>query len=480
MISFPQGFAWGTATAAYQIEGAVTEDGRGPSIWDTFVRRPGVILNGDNADVAIDHYHRYRQDAELLAELGAEYYRFSVAWPRIMPTGAGEINARGLDFYRRLLDELENNEIRPWVTLYHWDLPQGLQDLGGWANRDTAYRFADFCEVVHAAFEDRVEYWTTLNEPFNSAFLGYASGAQAPGIADPALAVAAGHHLLLGHGLAVERLRAGAGSSKVGITLNLSPTLPASDAPADLLAERRIDARKNRFFLDPLFAGHYPEDLVKDVADLGFLEHVREGDLDRIAAPLDFLGVNYYRRFVVRAATGSENRTGGDEELPAAGAPTPYVGCENIEFVPTGLPTTSMGWEVDPEGLRQLLVRIDQDWNLPPIYITENGMSFPDQLTNGRIEDFDRIRFMVDHLKAAHEALEAGVDLRGYFAWSSFDNFEWALGLEKRFGLIHVDFDTQVRTPKASARWYAAVTRTGDVSEDLETLFANDGGGRED
>lgn len=470
MRTFPEDFAWGTATAAYQIEGAVREDGRGQSIWDTYVKQPGAILNGDNADIADDHYHRYGEDAALMGWLGAPYYRFSIAWPRIVPEGSGKVNPSGLDFYKRLLDSLEENGVKPWVTLYHWDLPQMLQDNGGWANRDTAHHFADYAAAVHEALSDRIADWTTLNEPFCSAFYGYASGTQAPGIKNPRQALAAGHHLLLGHGLAASRIRRQDPASRIGITLNLSPTLPASDTPADHAAARRIDARKNRFFLDPLFTGSYPEDLREDVSSLGFADVVRDEDMGLISAPLDFLGVNYYRRFVVRAAS-AENDGGTavvvDDEAPSAGtAATPYVGCEDIEFVPSGLPRSTMGWEVDPEGLHQLLTRIPRDYQVPALYITENGMALYDEPNSaGEIDDHERIKFMEAHLRAAHRALEDGVDLRGYFAWSLLDNFEWSLGLEKRFGLIHVDYKSQTRTPKASAHWYKALVSTGELKD---------------
>lgn len=469
MRTFPKDFAWGTATAAYQIEGAVQEDGRGSSIWDTYVRQPGAILNGDNADIADDHYHRYGEDAALMGWLGAPYYRFSIAWPRIVPEGSGKLNQPGLDFYKRLLDSLEENDVKPWVTLYHWDLPQTLQDRGGWANRDTALRFADYAAAVHDALSDRISDWTTLNEPFCSAFYGYASGTQAPGIKNPRQALAAGHHLLLGHGLAAARIRSQDPASQVGITLNLSPTLPASESPADHAAARRIDARKNRFFLDPLFKGSYPEDMLEEVSHLGFADVVQDGDLNLVSAPLDFLGANYYRRFVVRAASAEDQGTPivVDDEAPSAGTEaTPYVGCEDVEFVPSGLPRSTMGWEVDPEGLHQLLTRLPRDYQVPPLYITENGMALYDEPNDaGEIDDQERIKFMQAHLRAAHQALEDGVDLRGYFAWSLLDNFEWSLGLEKRFGLIHVDYKSQARTPKASAHWYKALVLSGKLED---------------
>lgn len=465
MTQFPTNFLWGTATASYQIEGAVTEGGRGPSIWDTFTRKPGAILNGDTGDVAIDHYHHLDEDVDILKTIGAEYYRFSIAWPRIFPSGKGTINREGIDFYKRLLDRMEENGVRPWVTLYHWDLPQALQDGGGWAHRDTAHHFADYSSAVQKELGDRIHGWTTLNEPFCSAFYGYASGVQAPGITDPIQALAAGHHLMLGHGLAVQRIREADPDAQIGITLNLSPTVAATPSAADQAAARRIDARKNRFFLDPLFTGTYPADMMEEVQPLGFDRFIQDGDLSLIHQPLDFLGVNYYRRFVVRELSADvDGAVVSDDEAPLAGAVTPYVGCEDIEFVPSGLPTSTMGWEVDPEGLRQLLVRIWNDWDLPALYITENGMALDDHVNDdGRVVDTERIQFMLKHLESAYEAIKAGVDLRGYFAWSSFDNFEWALGLEKRFGLVHVDYNTQVRTLKDSAHWYRKVVKTGVI-----------------
>jgi beta-glucosidase len=444
MVRFPPGFAWGTATAAYQIEGAVKEDGRGSSIWDTFCTRPGAIVNGDTGDVACDHYHRYREDVALLAYLGARFYRFSLAWPRLMPSGNGAINEAGLDFYKRLLDELEQRSIEPWVTLYHWDLPQALEDRGGWPARDTALRFAEYAAAVHERLRDRVRFWTTLNEPFNSAFTAYASGEHAPGRQDPVAAVAAGHHLLLGHGLAIARMRERDADAQFGITLNFSPYVPASATAADRDAARRMDARQNRFFLEPIVTGSYGDD---NVVELGLADHIADRDLHAISAPLDFLGVNYYRRLVVRAGT-------------ARGGPMRFVGCEDVELVDTGLPKSSMGWPIDPAGLHELLTRLARDFPLPPMYITENGVSGDD-----RLEDGDRIAYLTAHLRAAHRAIAEGVDLRGYFVWSLLDNFEWALGYDKRFGIVHIDYKTLERTPKASAHWFRDVVARNGVED---------------
>jgi beta-glucosidase len=414
-VRFPDGFAWGVATASYQIEGAVHEGGRSPSIWDTFSHTPGAVFDGHTGDVADDHYHRYREDVGLLADLGVSHYRFSLAWPRLQRDGRGPINASGLDFYERLLDALGERGIEPWVTLYHWDLPQALQDAGGWPARDTAQRFAEYAAAVHERLHDRIALWTTLNEPWVVAYTGHAEGRHAPGIRDPEAAHAAARHVLLGHELAIEAMRAhGDPASRFGITLNLSPVDPASEAPGDVDAARRIDALLNRQFLDPLLA-----------AD---------------SQPLDFLGINYYMRYVVRAGEPT-------------GKPSPWAGSEDVEFVSRGLPQTDMGWEIDPDGLYDVLTRIHRDYPPLPLYITENGAAF------GGIADRPRIAYLDAHLRAAHRAIADGVDLRGYFAWTLMDNFEWAWGYSKRFGLIHVDYETLERTPKDSARWFAQVTR---------------------
>ena len=459
MINFPDGFGWGTATASYQIEGAVDADGRQPSIWDRFSHQPGKILHGDTGDQACDHYHRYARDAAILGQLGAQYYRFSMAWPRLQPTGRGPLHKPGAGFYHRLLDELDKASVRPWVTIYHWDLPQVLEDAGGWPARDTALRFADFAALVHEEFGDRVDWWTTLNEPFCSAFYGYAQGVHAPGRTEPAAALAAGHHLLLGHGLAVERMRAARPDSRLGITLNISPMLPASDASADREIAAKLDARKNGFFLDPLFADGYPARLLSEVADLGLADHIQDGDLAHIAAPIDFLGVNYYRRFYSRARTAAEI-------ADADGRPSPWVACPEAEMVDRGRPQTQMGWEIDPDGLHELLTWVAREYRVPPLYITENGMASDDRPgPGGTVPDKERIDFLDAHLRAAHRAISDGVDLRGYFVWSLLDNFEWALGLERRFGLVHVDYTTQERTLKDSAHWYRQVIQDNGLAE---------------
>ncbi len=454
-VRFPDGFAWGTATASYQIEGAVTEDGRAPSIWDTFSHTPGKVDNGDTGDVADDHYHRYREDVELMAGLGVGWYRFSLAWPRLLPEGRGALNEAGLDFYSRLIDALQEKGIRPWVTLYHWDLPQVLQDRGGWPERDTAERFAEYAARVHGRLHDRVKHWTTFNEPWVSAFIGHATGRHAPGLQDPEAALRAAHHLMLGHGLAIEAMRAQGGSDEAfGVTFNLSPTDPASDDPADVDAARRADGLTNRIFLDPMLRGRYPDDVLEDVRHVTDGAHLRAGDEQRIGVPLDFFGVNYYFRTVVRAGGGSRD------------ALSQWVGNGDIEPVSRGLPRTEMGWEIDADGLYALLTRLSRDYPGVPIYVTENGAAFPDEKgPDGAVHDPDRIAYLDGHFRAAHRAIADGADVRGYFVWSLMDNFEWSFGFSKRFGLIHVDYETLERTPKDSARWYAQVTRANGLPD---------------
>jgi len=453
-VRFPAGFAWGTATASYQIEGAVEEDGRSPSIWDTFSHTPGKVQDGDTGDVADDHYHRYKEDIELMAGLGVGWYRFSLAWPRLQPDGRGALNEAGVDFYSRLVDALLAKDIQPWVTLYHWDLPQVLQDEGGWPRRDTAERFAEYASAVYERLHDRVTHWTTLNEPWVSAFLGHATGQHAPGLQDPEAALRAAHHLLLGHGLAIEAMRAqGDADSTFGITLSMSPIDAASDDPADLDAARRADGLTNRLFLDPLLRGGYPADVLEDVREVTAGAHVQSGDEERINAPLDFLGINYYFRTVVRAGTAARDET------------STWVGSGDIESVSRGLAQTEMGWEIDPEGLYDLLSRVARDCPGVPLYVTENGAAVADEKgPDGEVHDPARVAYLDGHFRAAHRAIADGVDLRGYFVWSLLDNFEWSFGYSKRFGLIHVDFDTLERTPKDSARWYAEVTRANALA----------------
>lgn len=451
-LRFPPGFRWGAATAAYQIEGGAREDGRTPSIWDTFSRTPGRVRNGDTGDIAADHLRRMPEDVALMAGLGLTDYRFSVSWPRVQPTGRGPAVQRGLDFYRRLTDRLLEAGIRPAVTLYHWDLPQELEDAGGWPERDTAHRFADYTRLVAEALGDRVPLWTTLNEPWCSAFLGYASGVHAPGRTDPAAALRAAHHLNLGHGLAVGVLRGTLPEpTQVSLTLNLAAVRGRTDSVADREAVRRIDALANRIFLDPVFRGHYPQDLWDDTAAVTDWSFVRDGDLAEIARPIDALGLNYYTPTVVAAADPVHR--------PAPAGPSPWPGAEQtVRFLPAAGPRTAMGWPVDPDGLTELLVRLHRELPRTPLLITENGAAYDDYADpSGAVHDPERVSYLADHLSAVHRAIAAGIDVRGYFVWSLLDNFEWAYGYGKRFGIVHVDFASQRRTPKDSAHWYAAL-----------------------
>lgn len=440
-MRFPDGFLWGAATAAYQIEGAVRAGGRGESIWDRFCHTPGKVKNNDTGDVACDHYGRWEDDLDLMRELGLMSYRFSIAWPRVMPAGAGAVNQAGLDFYRRLTEGLLRRGIRPMATLYHWDLPQALQDQGGWASRDTAARFAEYAGVVFRALGDLVPLWVTHNEPWVVAFLGHALGIHAPGLNDWALALKVAHHVLLSHGMAMEAFRAlRRGNSQAGITLNLYSVYPASDRPEDLAAARRMDGFQNRWFLDPIFRGAYPAEMQAYYEQRwGPLDWVRPGDLRLIRAPIDFLGVNYY----------SAARVAGN----------PGSAFLELDHLPPVGPVTEMGWEIVPEGLYDLLLRLKRDYGDLPLYITENGAAFPDQVEQGAVHDPRRVEYLHAHLAAAHRAIAAGVSLKGYYAWSLMDNFEWAEGYARRFGLVHVDFATQQRTPKRSALWYREVIR---------------------
>ena len=447
--TLPQDFHWGVATSAYQIEGAVAEDGRTDSIWDVFCRQPGAIDNGENGDVACDHYHRMPQDVALIKELGVDAYRFSVAWPRVQPGGRGPANPAGLDFYERLVDELLGAGIDPWLTLYHWDLPQELEDAGGWPNRDTAYRFADYAMLVYERLGDRVRSWTTLNEPSVAAMHGYYHGVHAPGRRDLGLGIAATHHLMLGHGLAGQRMREAAGDQafQLGITLNLAPAEPAGDSEADREAARRADGLSNRIFLDPVFRGSYPQDIVADLAERGIEIPVRDGDAQIIATPIDTLGVNFY--FGQWITGTDENGNTRDEH----GAPV-------VRAVQQGLPQTAMGWEIMPDSFAELLARVGREYPGVPMYVTENGAAFNDKPDeSGFVVDEDRTAYIAEHLAAVAKARQQGADVRGYFVWSLFDNFEWAYGYDKRFGVIRVDFETQQRTPKHSAGWYTETIR---------------------
>jgi beta-glucosidase len=449
---FPTGFRWGAATAAYQVEGAAAQDGRGPSIWDTFAHTPGKVHGGDTGDVAVDHYHRFPEDVALMRDLGLTSYRFSISWPRVQPAGAGTANGPGLDFYRRLCDALLEAGIEPWPTLYHWDLPQPLEDAGGWPERDTAHRFADYAGIVHEALGDRVKHWTTVNEPWCAAFLGYASGDHAPGRIDPSGSLLAAHHLMLGHGLAVQSMRARRPDNRFGAAVNLYAVSPATDDPADVDAARRIDGMQNRLFLDPLLLGRYPEDVLADTARYGFEPDA--ADLAVINQPLDQLGINYYTRHTVAGTPGEAAQTASG---PFA-VHSPWVGSEHVRFVEAGRPVTGMGWEIDEGGLHEVLTRVAADYPAVPLYITENGAGYDEEPDgDGTVHDAGRIAYIDAHLRACHDAIADGVPLEGYFTWSLLDNFEWAWGYSKRFGLIRVDYATQRRTPKDSARWYADV-----------------------
>lgn len=436
--ALPADFTWGVATAAYQIEGAVAEDGRSPSIWDTFSHTPGTIDNGDTGDVACDHYHRVPEDIGLIKQLGADAYRFSVAWPRVVPGGDGPVNKAGLDFYDRLVDGLLEAGVTPFATLYHWDLPQALQDRGGWTVRETSEHFAAYASQVVERLGDRVKDWATLNEPLCSAWIGHLEGRMAPGLTDLAAAVRASYHLHLGHGLAVRAIRAASSDARVGIVNNLSPVEPASTGAPDLAAARRADGHINRWWLDPILGRGYPQDMVELY---GVELPVRPGDLETIAAPLDWLGLNYYFRQIVTA----------DPDGPAPHAQQVSV---------PGARLTHMDWEVHAEGLEQLLLRLTGEYGVQRIYVTENGSAYEDAVAaDGSVHDPERVRFLEEHLAACARAVAKGAPLAGYFAWSLLDNFEWAYGYDKRFGLVHVDYATQRRTVKSSGRRYAELVR---------------------
>jgi len=455
-LSFPEGFSWGAATAAYQIEGATTADGRGVSIWDTFSHLPGKVRRGDTGDIACDSYHRYREDVALVASLGLSDYRFSISWPRIQPGGSGVVNQKGVDYYRALLDELAKHDISAAVTLYHWDLPQELQDSGGWAVRDTAERFADYALIVAEQLGDRVSRWITLNEPQVVASHGYRDGVHAPGVTDCAAAAAATHHLLLAHGLASQALRSVDPATPVGITLDMHPVkLPDGTQPEFVeKAWLATDAELNGLFLEPVLHGHYPANaravLLPDSSVIA------DGDMDTIRQPVDFLGVNYYAPVFLRAGDPSDLRV--NEEL--ARCELPGV----VEYRPAELDRTTMGWLVDADGLYDLLLQVSGQAPGVPLYITENGCAAEDYVDPlGEVKDLERISYLHQHLEAAARAIKAGVNLAGYYVWSLLDNFEWGWGYQRRFGIVFVDFETQRRIPKASAQFYSEVVRANAV-----------------
>ncbi|WP_244367843.1 GH1 family beta-glucosidase [Micromonospora echinofusca] len=431
-LHFPENFGWGAATSAYQIEGAAKEDGRGESIWDTFSRTPGRTRGGDNGDVAADHYHRYLADLDLMRDLGLRSYRFSISWPRIQADGRGAPNQRGLDFYRRLVDGLHDRGIAPMATLYHWDLPQALQDAGGWENRDTAHRFAEYADAVFNALGTAVPTWLTVNEPKTVVQNGYLIGHHAPGHQDPDAAYLVAHHLMLAHGLAVQALRATGDDTRIGPALNLHPCYPVDDSPAATAAARLYDGYENRLYLDPVFTGSYPADVL---ADLGpgsrMVQGIRDGDLKIISAPVDLLAVQYYTPIYVTGTGGTERRW----------------------------PTSEASWQqIYPDGMYDILTRVTRDYGPVPITVTENGLPTPDTLSDaGTVDDTGRIAFLRDHLAAAHRAVASGVPLESYHVWSLMDNFEWEVGYDQRWGLIYVDYPTQRRVLKSSAHWYRRV-----------------------
>ena len=432
LSQFPADFVWGVATSSFQIEGAAAEDGKGPSIWDEFCRVPGAIADHSTGDVACDHYHRLDADLDLIASLGVDAYRFSVSWPRLQPLGSGAWNAAGMAFYERLVEGLLARGVKPYLTLNHWDLPAALQAGGGWANRDTVHHFVDYACHVATHLGDRISAITTHNEPWVMATLGHETGEFAPGIKNRRVATQVAHHLLLSHGLALQALRAQGCKSRLGIVLNLSPVEPASDALDDLACARLNDGRLLRWYLDPLLKQGYPADVLEFLGDDA--PRMQAGDLRDIATPMDFLGVNYYSRKVVGTA----------------GLWDP---------VAHGKPVTDMGWEVYPQGLTDLLLRLDRDYDLPPLYVTENGAAFRDEWVDGQVHDALRRDYIARHIAAIGAALRQGVRLQGYMVWSLLDNFEWASGYAKRFGIVHVDYATQQRTLKDSALWYREFLR---------------------
>ena len=456
-LRFPEGFSWGVSTSAYQIEGAVHAGDRGPSIWDTFSHAPGRVLHGDTGDVACDHFHRLEEDLDLLSQLGTRVYRFSIAWPRIQPRGVGPANEAGLGFYDRLVDGLLRRGIEPVPTLYHWDLPQALQDRGGWTHRDIVTWFGDYASLLARHFAGRVSMWTTINEPWVIAYLGHGLGLHAPGIADPGQAAAAHHHLLLAHAAGLAAIRRVDAAARVGIALNMSHIYAYSDREADQQAAALADLQLNASFLGPLLAGRYPADMDRlhdRWGDRGGL--VQAGDLERIAEPLDFLSVNtYHPRYICDPAHAVEARGAGY----TGGFAAPFsLGLPFRDIEPPGCPKTDMGWIIEPQGLTDLLLRLAAEAPRLPLYISENGASgadYPDPA--GRVADPERIAYLDGHLRAALAAIGRGVDLRGYWAWSFLDNFEWGFGYSRRFGLVYVDYPSGRRIPKHSFAWYREV-----------------------
>ena len=446
-LSFPENFIWGAATSSYQIEGAWDEDGKGESIWDRYSHTPGKVIDGSTGDVACDHYHRWPEDIALMKSLGLKAYRFSMSWPRILPDGRGRVNQAGLDFYSRLVDGLLAADIIPFVTLYHWDMPQALQDQGGWPERATAEAFAEYTEAASRHLGDRVKNWITHNEPWCASILSYALGEHAPGLRDMSAAIRASHHLLLSHGWAVPIIRANSPDSEVGITLNFEATEPASGSPADARQTRLEDGMYNRWFVSALYGRHYPADIVAHYEPLfpNGMDFIQPGDFEAIAAPTDFLGVNYYTRRIVRDETAEDNAP--QTRFPDLPKCDMHSGVWDPVY-----------WEIYPHGLYDLLNRLYFEYKPAKLYVTENGTSFltgPDE--DGHIRDINRLNYLRDHFAAAYRAMQNDVPLAGYFVWSLMDNFEWAKGYQQRFGIVWVDYETQQRTPKDSALWYSQV-----------------------
>ncbi|MDR1825161.1 MAG: beta-glucosidase [Bifidobacteriaceae bacterium] len=459
---FPPDFTWGTATASYQIEGAVRDDGRGPSIWDTFSHTPGKVLNGDTGDVADDHYHRWQEDVDIMSELGVGAYRFSVAWPRIQAEGKGPANQKGLDFYKHLADRLLERGIKPVLTLYHWDLPQALEDQGGWPARDTAFRYAEYAAILAKALGDRIDTWTSLNEPWCTAYLGYASGVHAPGRTEPAAALAAAHHLNLAHGLGLQAIRAELGEdTRCSVTLNLHVVRPATDSDEDKDAARQILALGNEIFLGPMLEGRYAADLLEDTAKVTDWSFVQPGDLDITRQPLSVLGINYYSTSYARRVQPGQtsHNTGGHGDTGFS----PWVGADTVEFLDPKPPLTHMGWNIEPQGLVDLLTGTAKRYPGLELMVTENGSAFPDVLEDDAVHDPKRQDYLRQHIQAVAEARAAGAPVTGYFAWSLMDNFEWAWGYARRFGLVYVDYTTQRRVWKDTAFLYQKLARTGSL-----------------
>lgn len=461
-ITFPDGFLWGSATAAYQIEGGAFEGGRGLSVWDTFSHTEGKTAGGDNGDVACDHFHRMPSDVELMSQLGHQTYRFSIAWGRVMPDGK-RINPDGVSFYSRLVDELLARDIIPCPTLFHWDLPQALEDIGGFRNRDTVAWFGDYAAEMVQALGDRVKMWSTFNEPWCYAYLGHAAGYHAPGLKDPVAAITVAHHELLAHGVALQAMRAERNDLQLGIVINASPVRSEGTPAASADAIRRVDAIQNRWWFDATMAGHYPADLLDDFTEAyGPLDFIQDGDSATIAQPLDWLGINYYFDILIKGLA--------DPNDPASYRMAAYPTVTATTTADTRPVHTDMGWPITPEGFTELFLRIKADYpDVPPIYITENGCAYDDPKVDGpdgpTVSDPRRIDYLDQHLRAVHAAIEQGVDIRGYYQWSLMDNFEWALGYAKRFGLVHIDFETLERTPRESAYWYRGVIERNGLPE---------------